>query len=164
MKYPIHPLNPLELKIKIIFNPKILKTRNMSGHTHDENVYKDISQYIQVDNLQTNLCRTGKMTLQKPCKNSGPEKEPDNGPYFVQLSQDRKVRSCFELKKGKFFRTDTVAEILDVEPEVIRELIRRKELSAIKIGKSYRITERDLQEFLNARYTRKKTENNETGR
>ena len=50
MKTPIHPLNPLELKIKIIFNPKILKTRNMSGHTHDENVYKDITQYIQVDN------------------------------------------------------------------------------------------------------------------
>jgi excisionase family DNA binding protein len=39
---------------------------------------------------------------------------------------------------------------------VIRDLIRKGELYAIKIGKSYRITDSDLQEFLADRYTRKK--------
>ncbi|MDX8551803.1 helix-turn-helix domain-containing protein [Methanospirillum purgamenti] len=84
--------------------------------------------------------------------------EPDEDPYLIKLAPERKVRNCFELEKGKFFRTDTVAEILDIEPEVIRDLIRKKELSAIKIGKSYRITEADLQEFLSSRYTRESKE------
>jgi len=83
--------------------------------------------------------------------------DPDR-PYLTGLSPERKVRNVFELQKGKFFRTDTVAEILDIEPEVIRDLIRRKELPAIKIGKSYRVTEADLQEFLNRRYTRRNRE------
>jgi len=98
------------------------------------------------------------MTSHRINKNATTESEPDNGPYIVQLSPERKVRNYFELKKGKFFRTDTVAEILDIEPEVIRDLIRKKELSAIKIGKSYRIAESDLQEFLQARYTMKPKE------
>jgi len=80
--------------------------------------------------------------------------EEKEGPYLVSLAKERAVRNLFELEKGKFFRTDTVAEILDIEPEVIRELIRKKELYAVKIGKSYRIAESDLQEFLARRYTR----------
>lgn len=84
--------------------------------------------------------------------------EDTGQPYLAGLSSERKVRNVFELQKGKFFRTDTVAEILDIEPEVIRDLIRKKELFAIKIGKSYRVTEADLQEFLNRRYTRRNLE------
>ncbi len=84
--------------------------------------------------------------------------EDDNGPYLVGLSTERKVRNLFELQKGKFFRTDTIAEILDIEPEVIRDLIRRRQLPAIRIGKSYRVSEGDLQEFLNERYTRNRKE------
>jgi len=87
--------------------------------------------------------------------------EAKEGPYLVDLAKERKVRNLFELQKGKFYRTDTVAEILDIEPEVVRDLIRKKELPAIKIGKSYRITEADLQDFLNQRYTRKNTDESE---
>ncbi|MCA1917330.1 helix-turn-helix domain-containing protein [Methanospirillum hungatei] len=101
------------------------------------------------------------MTSKSINQNFNSDSESDSGPYIVQLSPERKVRNCFELKKGKFFRTDTVADILDIEPEVIRDLIRKNELSAIKIGKSYRIAESDLQEFLNERYTMKTRRKNE---
>lgn len=79
-------------------------------------------------------------------------------PYLIDLAKEREFRNKFELERGKFMRTDTVAEILDIEPEVIREFIRKGELYAIRIGKSYRVTESDLQEFLNTRYTRKTRE------
>lgn len=98
------------------------------------------------------------MTKEKISDTSGTSSEVKEGPYLVQLARGRKVRNLFELEKGKFFRTDTVAEILDIEPEVIRDLIRKGELYAIKIGKSYRIAEVDLQDFLNSRYTRKNKE------
>ena len=75
----------------------------------------------------------------------------------MELAKEREFRKSFELEKGKFLRTDAVAEILDIEPEVIRDLIRKGELYAIKIGKSYRVTEADLQEFLFQRYTRKRS-------
>ena len=83
--------------------------------------------------------------------------EAKKTPYILELAKEREFRKNFELEKGKFFRTDTVAEILDIEPEVIRDLIRKGELFAIKIGKSYRVTEADLQEFLFQRYTRKRS-------
>lgn len=98
------------------------------------------------------------MIEEKISDSPGSNSEVKEGPYLVQLARGRKVRNLFELEKGKFFRTDTVAEILDIEPEVIRDLIRRGELYAIKIGKSYRIAEVDLQDFLNSRYTRKSRE------
>jgi len=75
----------------------------------------------------------------------------------MELAKEREFRKSFELEKGKFLRTDAVAEILDIEPEVIRDLIRKGELYAIKIGKSYRVTEADLQEFLFQRYTRRRS-------
>ena len=70
-----------------------------------------------------------------------------------EIFKDRTVRKMFDLKKGKFYTTDQVADILNVEKEVIRDLIRRRELFAIKIGKAYRVTESDIQDFLHERYT-----------
>lgn len=70
-----------------------------------------------------------------------------------EIFKDRTVRKMFDLKKGKFYTTDEVADILNVEKEVIRDLIRRNELFAIKIGKAYRVTESDIQDFLHERYT-----------
>ena len=81
--------------------------------------------------------------------------ETDSG-YLTRLARDRNVRKMFDLESETFYTTDEVAERLNIEKEVIRELIRKNELYAIKIGKSYRITNSDLQEFLSERYTRKK--------
>jgi excisionase family DNA binding protein len=76
--------------------------------------------------------------------------------YIETLTKDRIVRKMFDLEVEKFYTTDEVAEKLNIEKEVIRDLIRKSELYAIKIGKSYRITDSDLQEFLIDRYTRNK--------
>jgi len=71
-----------------------------------------------------------------------------------QIFKDRTVRKMFDLETEKFYTTDEVAAKLNVDKEVIRDLIRKEELFAIKIGKAYRITESDIQDFLYERYTR----------
>lgn len=92
------------------------------------------------------------MTLdEKPGENW--EFTKNGAPYLVELNTDRKIRKMFELREGIFLSTEEVAKILSVKDEVVRDLIRRRELPALKIGKAYRIVETDLQVFLNERYT-----------
>jgi len=47
-----------------------------------------------------------------------------------------------------------VAERLKVKEELVRELIRRGELHAFRIGKAYRITDDDIDEYLQSCSTR----------
>jgi len=42
-----------------------------------------------------------------------------------------------------------VAQNLNVDERTIRELIRKNELRAIKIGKEWRVTENDLDAYVN---------------
>ncbi|MCA1915781.1 MAG: helix-turn-helix domain-containing protein [Methanospirillum hungatei] len=72
---------------------------------------------------------------------------------MADLTRERQIRKKFDLKEGNFLSTEDVAKILSVKEEVVRDLIRRRELPAVKIGKAYRIIEIDLQVFLNERYT-----------
>lgn len=46
------------------------------------------------------------------------------------------------------YTTEEVADMLRVSPSMIRSLIRKKELPALKIGSEYRITKEDLDKFL----------------
>lgn len=73
--------------------------------------------------------------------------------YLDDLMKERIIRKQFDLREGVFLSTEEVAKILHVKEEVVRDLIRKRELPAVKIGKSYRITNTDLQLFLNDRYT-----------
>lgn len=73
--------------------------------------------------------------------------------YISTLKEERAIRKRFSLEEGDFLSTEDVARVLSVKDEVVRDLIRRRELPAIKIGKAYRICKDDLQIFLNARYT-----------
>jgi len=73
--------------------------------------------------------------------------------YLEDLTKERVIRKRFELREGIFLSTEEVSKILSIKEEVVRDLIRKRELPAVKIGKSYRITETDLQVFLNDRYT-----------
>ncbi len=45
-----------------------------------------------------------------------------------------------------------VAERLHVNTKTVRRWIESKELSAYKLGRQWRISERDLQKFLNERW------------
>lgn len=76
-----------------------------------------------------------------------------NPSYLDELTNERIIRKKFDLREGNFFSTEEVSKVLSVKEEVVRDLIRKRELPAVKIGKSYRITETDLQLFLNDRYT-----------
>lgn len=49
------------------------------------------------------------------------------------------------------YSTDEVAEILSVPKSTIRLWIRNGKLTALKLGRSYRVRESDLQVFLKER-------------
>jgi len=53
----------------------------------------------------------------------------------------------------KLLDVDEVAELLGVEPSTVRHYIRTKQLPAIRLGNQYRISEKDLQKFLDERRT-----------
>jgi excisionase family DNA binding protein len=53
----------------------------------------------------------------------------------------------------KLLDVDEVAERLGVEPSTVRHYIRTKQLPAIRLGNQYRISEKDLQKFLDERRT-----------
>jgi excisionase family DNA binding protein len=49
------------------------------------------------------------------------------------------------------FSINTAAARLDCHPETLRRIIRRGELTAVKVGKHWRVRETDLDAFLQVR-------------
>ena len=52
------------------------------------------------------------------------------------------------LESWRFLSTQEVAEILGVRVETVRNYIKRGKLPAVKLGRDYKIAQRDLEEFL----------------
>ncbi len=52
------------------------------------------------------------------------------------------------LENWRFLSTQEVAKILGVRVETVRNYIKRGKLPAVKLGRDYKITQRDLEEFL----------------
>ncbi len=57
-------------------------------------------------------------------------------------------------QNNKLLTTEEVAEILRVKPITVRTYISRGELAAVELGGSYRIYQKDLDEFIRQRYRR----------
>ena len=55
----------------------------------------------------------------------------------------------------EYFTVEQIAKELGLSEETILRWIRNKELKAYRLGKTYRITKEDYQEFLDQRYTGK---------
>jgi excisionase family DNA binding protein len=53
----------------------------------------------------------------------------------------------------EFLTVEQIANELDLSEETVLRWIRKKELKAYRLGKTYRITREDYQEFLDQRYT-----------
>ena len=49
----------------------------------------------------------------------------------------------------KFYTIEEVAAILRVNPATVRQLIASGELNATKVGRQYRISEQQLQDYIN---------------
>lgn len=43
---------------------------------------------------------------------------------------------------------EQVAEILNISDQTVRKLVKNKEISSVKIGRTYRITEKALNKFI----------------
>lgn len=52
------------------------------------------------------------------------------------------------LESWRFLSTQEVAEILGVRVETVRNYVKRGKLPAVKLGRDYKIAQRDLEEFL----------------
>ncbi len=77
------------------------------------------------------------------------EDPPQPGePYLVALGRRRASRQRRIFADQHFYAIPEVAERLKVKEELVRELIRRGEIHAFRIGKAYRITDDDLDEYL----------------
>ena len=59
---------------------------------------------------------------------------------------------------SQMFTCEEVAERYKVKVITVWEWIRQKKLSAIKLGREYRVTEEDLKAFENSRRTTKEKE------
>ncbi|HZO73443.1 MAG TPA: helix-turn-helix domain-containing protein [Ktedonobacteraceae bacterium] len=55
----------------------------------------------------------------------------------------------------EYLTVEQIAKELGLSEETILRWIRRKELKAYKLGKTYRVQRKDYQEFLDQRYTGK---------
>ena len=53
----------------------------------------------------------------------------------------------------EYLTVEQIARELGLSEETILRWIRNKELKAYRLGKTYRITKEDYQEFLDQRYT-----------
>ena len=54
---------------------------------------------------------------------------------------------------GKFYTSEQVTELLQLNIQTVRKYIRQKKLIAYRFGKEYRISEEDLKNFIEARKT-----------
>lgn len=59
---------------------------------------------------------------------------------------------------SKYMNTKEVASKLNIAQSTVTYYIRQKQLNAIKLGKGYKISESDLQEFINNRQTKNESE------
>ena len=86
---------------------------------------------------------------------SAPPAPPQPGePYLVALGRRRASGHRRIFADQHFYAIPEVAEKLKVKEELVRELIRRGELHAFRIGKAYRITDDDIDEYLQSCSTR----------
>jgi excisionase family DNA binding protein len=63
----------------------------------------------------------------------------------------------------KQFTVEEVAEELRVHPETVRQWIREGELDAFDTGRGYRISRKDLDDFIQRRKTSKRRKKPEEG-
>ena len=61
----------------------------------------------------------------------------------------------------EYLTVEQIAKELVLSEETVLRWIRRKELKAYKLGKTYRVKRQDYQEFLDQRYTGKPDEEDE---
>mgnify|MGYP000956157869 CR=1 FL=1 len=91
-----------------------------------------------------------------------PEEEnrvvPPGEQYLIALGRRRSSPSRRIFADQHFYAIPEVAERLKIKEELVRELIRRGEIHAYRIGKAYRITDDDIDEFLRACSTRNERE------
>ena len=53
----------------------------------------------------------------------------------------------------EYFTVEQIAKDLSLSEDTVLHWIRRRELKAYKLGKTYRVKREDYQEFLDQRYT-----------
>jgi excisionase family DNA binding protein len=58
-----------------------------------------------------------------------------------------------ELSKARFLTVQEVAELMRVSSMTVYRLIKAGELPAVRVGRSFRVAESDVNSYLASRYT-----------
>lgn len=58
-----------------------------------------------------------------------------------------------ELSKARFLTVQEVADLLRVSAMTVYRLIKAGDLAAVRVGRSFRVSESDVDTYLAARYT-----------
>ncbi len=78
---------------------------------------------------------------------------PGIGEGYGSAPVQEGVRPVADQQRSRFFTVAEVAEILRVSTMTVYRLIKAGDLRAVRVGKSYRIREDDVDGYLEARYT-----------
>lgn len=99
---------------------------------------------------------------QDPTDDRERETPPTPGEQYLAALGRRRSSSMRRIFANQnFYAIPEVAERLRIKEELVRELIRRGELHAYRIGKAYRITDDDIDAFLQACSTREERDDEE---
>jgi excisionase family DNA binding protein len=75
------------------------------------------------------------------------------GVRFSEAVRSREFRVANGLSKARFLTVQEVAALMRVSSMTVYRLIKASELPAVRVGRSFRVSEVDVDTYLSSRYT-----------
>lgn len=123
-----------------------------------KSVYKAIKNYIEENGYPPTVREIGKKVgLKSPAsvqnhinklKRKGYIENKNDMPRTLKIKKDLKIKELENDNSQKFYTVNQIAEMLQLDPQTIRTKIKEDKLKSYKIGNNYRISQKQLQDFL----------------
>jgi excisionase family DNA binding protein len=75
------------------------------------------------------------------------------GVWSARSGRSREFRVAQELSKARFLTVQEVADLMRVSSMTVYRLIKAGDLPAVRVGRSFRVSETDVDAYLASRYT-----------
>ena len=73
--------------------------------------------------------------------------------WVYRRVRSREYRVANGLSKSRFLTVQEVADVMRVSSMTVYRLIKSGELAAVRVGRSFRVSDVDVDQYLAARYT-----------
>ncbi len=91
------------------------------------------------------------MTLTTNVRLGGQHEPPPS--TLTPSGWSRESRVAQELSKSRFLTVQEVADLMRVSSMTVYRLIKAGDLPAVRVGRSFRVADRDVDQYLADRYT-----------